>query len=217
MDEAEPLFHAIKKGNAAEVSRLLDGNAALLGARQSGVSPLLTAVYYQQAAVARLLLDRGAPLDVFEASAVGDAERLRDVLAGEPARANEFAADGFTPLGLASFFAHPAVARLLLASGADPSQAARNATRVAPLHSAVAGGSVEIVRELLAHGADVHARQEGGFTPLHSAAGEGRQEMVRLLLAHGADGAARSDAGKTPADMARERGHDAITELLSPR
>ena len=217
MDEAGPLFDAIKRGNVDEVSRLLDGNAALFGARQSGVSPLLTAIYYRQAAVARLLLDRGTPLDVFEASAVGDAERLRELLAGEPTRANEFAADGFTPLGLASFFAHPAAARALLASGADPSQAARNGTRVAPLHSAVAGGNVEIVRELLAHGADVHARQEGGFTPLHNAAGEGGEEMVRLLLAHGADGAARSDAGKTPAEMARERGHDTITEILASR
>jgi uncharacterized protein len=217
MDEAAGFFDAVKKGDAGEVTRFLDGNAALLGARQSGVSPLLTAIYYRQAAIARLLLDRGTPLDVFEASAVGDAERVRELLAEEPTRANEFAADGFTPLGLASFFAYPEAARTLLASGADPSQAARNGTRVAPLHSAVAGGSVEIVRELLARGADVHARQEGGFTPLHSAAGEGREEMVRLLLAHGADRVARSDAGKTPADMARERGHDTISELLGSR
>jgi ankyrin repeat protein len=132
MDEAGALFDAIKKGNADEVLRLLDGNAALLGARQSGASPLLTAVYYRQAEVARILLDRVTPLDVFEASAVGDAERVREVLAGEPTRANGFAADGFTPLGLASFFAHPAAARLLLATGADPSLAARNATGVAP-------------------------------------------------------------------------------------
>ena len=216
MEENERLFDAITKGNSDEVSRLLDGNPALAGARQSGVSPLLTAVYYRQAAVARILLDRGTPLDVFEASAVGDVDRLGAIVAGQPALANEFAADGFTPLGLASFFGHPAAARLLLANGADPSQAARNGTRVAPLHSAVAGGNVEIVQELLAHGADVLARQEGGFTPLHSAAGEGREEMERLLLAHGADGAARSDAGKTPADLARDRGHETIAELLRP-
>jgi ankyrin repeat protein len=214
MDEAGPLFDAIKTGNGEEVSRLLDGNAALLDARQSGVSPLLTAVYYRQAGVARILLDRVTRLDVFEASAVGDAERLRELLAAEPARSNEFAADGFTPLGLASFFAHPTVARVLLASGADPSQAAHNGTRVAPLHSAVAGGSVEIVRELLAHGADVHARQEGGFTPLHNAAFEGVEEMILLLLAHGSDRTARTDAGKTTADLAREHGRPTAAELL---
>lgn len=215
MDESEQFFDAVKKGNADEVSRLLDANPSLAQATQSGVSPLLTAVYYRQAAVARVLLDRGLPLDVFEASALGTTERLREILSEEPARANAFAPDGFTPLGLASFFAHPAAARLLLASGADPSQSARNGTRVAPLHSAVAGGSVEIVRELLAHGADVHARQEGGFTPLHSAGGEGRDEMVRLLLSHGADPTAKDDAGKTPADLARERGKPSAADLLS--
>ena len=217
MDGAAGFFDAVKKGDAGEFTRLVDRDPELLRARESGASPLLTAIYYRQTGVARLLLDRGAPLDVFEASAVGDAERLGELLAEEPTLANEFAADGFTPLGLASFFAHLEAAQTLLASGADPSQAARNGTRVAPLHSAVAGGSVEIVRDLLARGADVRARQEGGFTPLHSAAGEGREEMVRLLLAHGADRAARSDAGKTPADMARERGHDTITELLGSR
>lgn len=199
------------------MTRLADGNPALLGAKQSGVSALLTAVYHRQTAVARILLDRGAAPDVFEASAVGDVERVRALLSEEPARANEFAPDGFTPLGLASFFGHPAAARLLLASGADPNQAARNGTRVAPLHSAVAGGNAEIVRELLERGAEAGAHQEGGFTPLHTAAGEGREEMVRLLLARGADAVARADAGKTPVDLARERGHETIVELLRPR
>jgi ankyrin repeat protein len=70
------------------------------------------------------------------------------------------------------------------------------------------------VRELLAHGADVQARQEGGFTPLHNAAFEGEEEMIRLLLAHGSDRAARSDAGKTPADIARDRDRQRAAELL---
>ena len=125
MDEAAGFFDAIKKGNAADVSRLLDGNPALARAKQGGTSALLTAVYYRQPAVTRILLDRGAAPDVFEASAVGGVERLRALLAEDPACANEVAPDGFTPLGLASFFGHPAAARLLLASGADD-QAARN-------------------------------------------------------------------------------------------
>ncbi|HEX9150055.1 MAG TPA: ankyrin repeat domain-containing protein, partial [Thermoanaerobaculia bacterium] len=122
--------------------------------------------------------------------------------------------DGFTPLGLAAFFGHPEAARLLLAAGSDPDQPARNATRVAPIHSAVAGGTVEIVRDLLVCGADVHARQDAGFTALHGAAAEGSVEMVRLLLAHGADRFAKNDAGKTPADLARERGREQAAELL---
>jgi ankyrin repeat protein len=215
MNQTDRLFEAIQKGNADQVSRLLDGDPALLGARRSGVSPLLTAVYYRQPAIVRILLERGTTLDVFEASAVGDVGRLRELLAEDPARVNAFAADGFTPLGLASFFGHPEAARLLLAQGADPSLASHNAQRVAPLHSAVAGGNIEIVRELLERGADVHARQDLGFTALHGAAVEGGEETIRLLLDHGADPDAKNAAGKTPADLAREHGREKAVEVLS--
>jgi ankyrin repeat protein len=215
MDATQRLFDAIQEGNPEEVSRLLDEDPALADAKRSGVSAILTAVYHRQLSIARLLRERGTNLDVFDASAVGDAERLRELLAEGPSRANAFASDGFTPLGLAAFFGNPEAARILLASGANPNLAARNGTKVAPLHSAVAGGNTEIVRELLTHGADVHARQEGGFTPLHSAAADGGEQTIRLLLAHGADRAARDDAGKTPADFARERGRENAAQLLS--
>lgn len=214
MEATQRLFDAIQEGNAEEVSRLVDEDPALADAKRSGVSALLTAVYHRQLSIARLLRER-AKLDVFDASAVGDVERLRELLAEEPSRANAFASDGFTPLGLAAFFGSSEAARILLASGADPNLAARNGTKVAPLHSAVAGGNTEIIRELLAHGADVHARQEGGFTPLHGAAADGGEETIRLLLAHGADRAARDNAGKTAADLARERGKTSAADLLS--
>lgn len=215
MDAGEKFFEAVRKGDTQEVTRLLEEDPGLVDAKTSGVSALLTAVYHRRPEVARLLRERGATLDVFEASAVGDAHRLRALLAEDPSRANAFAADGFSPLGLASFFGNAEAARLLLESGANPNLAAHNATRVAPLHSAVAGKSVEIARELLEHGADVHARQEGGYTPLHGAAVDGDEEAIRLLLGHGADPGARNDAGKTPAELARERGKNFAAELLS--
>jgi len=215
MNETGRLFDSIQKGNADEVSKLIDGDPTLLGARRSGVSPLLTAVYYRQPAVVRILLERATTLDVFEASAVGDVGRLGELLAEDPARANAVASDGFTPLGLASFFGHAGSARLLLENGADPNLPAQNATRVAPLHSAVAGGNTEIVRDLLAHGADVHARQDLGLTALHGAAFEGTEEMIRLLLDHGADPDAKNAAGKTPADLAREQSRERAVEVLS--
>lgn len=214
MDETGRLFEAIQKGNAREVSKLLEEDRALVDAKKSGVSALLTAVYHRHPEIARIFVEHGAMLDVFEASALGDVERLRELLAEDSSRANAFAPDGFTPLGLAAFFGHPEAVRLLLENGADPNLASANAQRVAPLHSAVAGGKVEIVRMLLARGADVHARQDLGFTALHGAAVGGGEEMIRLLLDHGADPAARNVAGKTPADLARERADKRASEIL---
>ncbi len=214
MGETQSLLEAVQNGRAEEVTRLLDEDPALLQSMRSGVSAVRIAVYHRHPEIARLFVDRGARLDVFDASAVGEIARLRDLLAADSALANAVASDGFTSLGLASFFGHPEAARLLLASGADPNLAAKNSTRVAPLHSAVAGRNVEIVRELLAHGADVHARQDLGFTALHGAAVEGGEEMIRLLLDHGADRYAENDAGKTPGDLARERGKEQAARLL---
>jgi uncharacterized protein len=214
MDEIDRLFEAIQKGNADEVRKLFEKDPGLLAAKRSGVSAVLVAAYHRHPEIAQIFAEHGAMLDVFEASALGDVERLRELLAEDSSRANAFAPDGFTPLGLASFFGHPDAVWLLLAHGARVDVASRNAQHVSPLHSAVAGGNVEIVRELVAVGADTRARQELGFSPLHGAAAAGSEEMVRLLLAHGADPNARNDGGKTAAEIARDRGNEGIAELL---
>lgn len=214
MSAGDPLFDAVRKGDAAEVEKVLDGDPTLLTARRSGVSALLFAVYAGHPEIARLFLDRGADPDVFEASATGEIGRLEKRLAEDPSRANAVASDGFTPLGLAAFFRQRDAVRLLLARGALVNTASQNAQRVAPLHSAVAGGEEGIVADLLAHGADVAARQDLGFTPLHNAAAVGNETIIRLLLDRGADRSERSDSGKTAEEIARDRGHSEAAELL---
>jgi ankyrin repeat protein len=216
LDGSERLFDAIRHGNATEVGRLLDADSSLLGARRSGVSALLFAVYVRHPEIARMFLERGADPDVFEASATGEVGALERRLAEDPARVNAVAEDGFTPLGLAAFFRQRNALRLLLARGAEVNRASQNGQRVAPLHSAVAGGDEGIVADLLARGADVEARQEFGFTPLHNAAAEGNETIIRLLLDRGADRSARSETGKTAEEIARERRHAAAAELLRP-
>jgi ankyrin repeat protein len=152
-------------------------------------SPLLQALYEGRRDDAEQLVADGAELDLFEASAIGDSARLRELLdAG--ADPNEFAPDGFTPLTLACFFKRPEAARLLLDSGADVHQRARNENiQVLPIHSAAAdGGSVEIVRMLLDAGADVNATQPGGFRAIDAARMDGNDELERLLLERGSEG-----------------------------
>ena len=152
-------------------------------------SPLLQALYEGRRDDAEQLVADGAELDLFEASAIGDSARLRELLdAG--ADPNEFAPDGFTPLTLACFFKRPEAARLLLDRGADVHQRARNENiQVLPIHSAAAdGGSVEIVRMLLDAGADVNATQPGGFRAIDAARMDGNDELERLLLERGSEG-----------------------------
>ena len=56
---------------------------------------------------------------------------------------------------------------------------------------------------LLAHGADVNARDESEETPMHSAAYFNSLEVAQVLLAHGADVNARDEDGNTPVALAK--------------
>ena len=61
---------------------------------------------------------------------------------------------------------------------------------------------VDIVRQLIGHGADVVARDETRLTPLHLAAFSGSFEIVRLLIEHGADVTAQDGRSLTPLHFA---------------
>lgn len=213
--EAErELFLAIQASDDAQVRALVRGEPALLRAvSPMGVSPVLFATYYGRHDVARVLVEEGAPLDVFEAAAVGDIGRVQALLADE-ADVNAVSGDGFSALGLAAFFGRADVARVLLERGADVNAVSTNAMQVRPLHSAVAGNHDALARELVAAGADVNAVQQGDFTPLMGAAQHGNAALVAFLLAAGARADAATTDGRTAADLAREEGHVAVLNML---
>jgi ankyrin repeat protein len=214
-DALEALAAAVRKGDAQAVEALLDADPTLVNAgRPDGSSFVLFAVYCGHAGLVDTFREHGRSLDLFEATAVGDAPAVRAFLASDPAAARAVSPDGFPVLGLAVFFGHTALAELFLAAGADPGAPATNALKVTPLHAATSRGDASMVKRLLEMGADPDARQQSGWTPLHSAAALGSVEIVRLLRANHADVSARTDDGKTAADLAGERGHAALAESL---
>lgn len=50
---------------------------------------------------------------------------------------------------------------------------------MAALHEAVLTGNLEVVKLLIKYGADVHQRDEDGWTPLHMACSDGYPEIAR--------------------------------------
>ncbi len=217
-DTEKQLLDAAKAGRAAEVEKLLEGQPTLLKARaENGVSAISLAVYYRHPEIAEIFIQKGARLDLYESCATGKVKTARELLEKEPGLAKSYSPDGHTPLGLASFFGHMDLARLLLASGADVNAPSKNEMRVRPLHSATAGHHMEIVQALLSAGADANARQEGGFVPLHEAASEGDWETAKLLVRHGARIDIQAENGKSASDLARDRGHKDLAEWLEAR
>lgn len=209
---------AVATGDRAVLEGLLDDHPHLAAARDSqGVSLLMQAIYRQQQSIVELLLERGAPVDAFAAAALGNLSELETRFAEQPGLVGAFSPDGFTLLHLAAFFGRTEVVRGLLLRGANASAVAQNAMQVQPLHSAAALRQLEVARLLVAAGADVNARQHGGWTPLHAAAAGGDLALVLLLLDHGADPRQPNDQGADAIGLAQSKGHAEVAALLTGR
>ena len=87
------------------------------------------------------------------------------------------------------------------------------------LPKAAEAGNIEAVKQYIAGGADVNAKDEYGGTPLFNAAVNGHTETAELLIAEGADVNAPAKYGLTPLDVVIQsstflKGHPEIADLL---
>ena len=90
------------------------------------------------------------------------------------------------------------------------------------IHDAANKGNIEAVKEHLAAGTEVDAKNKSGSLPLHIAAEKGHKEIVELLIANGANVEARESSstfpinenGGIPLHNAASSGHLKIAELI---
>jgi ankyrin repeat protein len=228
------LIWAAAEGHATVVQALVDAGAAVTTRVPSGLTPLLFAVREGRTEVVRLLLRSGA--DVNDTIPI-DAGRRRGYGGRLPPA-------GASALLLAVMNAHFALAADLLDAGANPNADLPGYT---PLHAITAvrkpgvgdndpapegSGtmtSLELVKKLVAGGANVNARMtkkpnvnntrlnEIGATPFLLAALTADAELMRTLAALGADPSLSNVEKSTPLIVAaglatRSPGEDAGTE-----
>ena len=99
----------------------------------------------------------------------------------------------------------------VLVVGCGPSETDRS------LLDAAWKGNIEAVKQHIAAGADVNAKDDAfdGWTPLHIAAAYGEKEVAELLVAEGADVNVKDDDGWTPLHRASAGGgNKELVELL---
>jgi len=146
------VFEAIR---SSDLDRVRELAAHAVDRDEDGISAVLLARYYGRDDMVEALMPAPEELDVFEASALGQSDRVRELVETEPELASAWSPDGYTPLHLAAFFGHPEIVELLLRHDVDLEAISRNEMRVRPLQSALAGPRAdEISRLLLAAGAE---------------------------------------------------------------
>lgn len=209
------IFELISNGDNILLAKNLRDNPSLSNSKnENGVSLLQFAAYYRNKNAIDIIRPYLNIIDIYEAASLGDNDIVVHVIEKNPSLLNAYSIDGFTPLGLASFFGHLELVKMLIEKGADPNIAANNQLKVTPLHSACAISNYEIAEILIKNGADVNAKQMQSITPLHSAAHNGLTKLAKLLINNGANINSETDNRQTPLFMAEEKEFKETSELL---
>ncbi|MBX3118488.1 MAG: ankyrin repeat domain-containing protein [Fimbriimonadaceae bacterium] len=215
MSTSEEFWAAATTGDVEKVKELLAENRELANeTKPAGVSVLMFTLYHGRLDTAQAIAVQKMNWNVFEAAAIGDSLMVSSMIAEDPSLISAFSADGFTALGLASYFGKFEAAKALVEAGADPNTLSNNDFHVAPIHSALAGGHINIVNLLLDNGANVNLAAGGGWTPLHYAADIGDADLTLRLLKMGANTGALTGDGQSAAEYGDQVGHGHISDII---
>lgn len=234
-----PLLYAARSGCLACAKELVRGGADVNVPDPDGITPLIMAGLNLSFDVAALLVKEGAELNVWDTWGRSPLYAVVDMntvpTGGRADRPSSDATSGTE------------VVKMMLERGANPNLQIKI---VPPLRSlrddrgpdgvlqvgttslarAAKGGDVEVVRLLLAHGANPSLPTVPGVTPMMMAAGTGYSgrdsrgryqteeqaiEITRMLIAAGADVNHRANDGGTALHGAAGRGRNELVNLLA--
>ena len=136
------------------------------------------------------LLARGARYTISVAAAVGDQERVEQLLKKDATLATRLDSARVSPLSYASREGHAHIVELLLKHGADPNMPEELAPDGRALFEACGGNHRDVARLLLDHGANPNAGVDSSGCCLtivryhHKATGKPMQKMLREYGAH---------------------------------
>lgn len=210
---ARAAVEAARRGAFNSVKFLLDADVKVNARGSYRYTPLIAAAGSGRTEVVRLLLERGAKVDLktsgdFAGTALheaignlgpshgdvdeqgnqvllwtGDAPATIRLLVAAAADVNLERKDGDFPLEMAARY--PEIVKLLLKAGADPQKSHRRNHETA-LWTAALYGNIDSVKLLLSAGADPCVVNHEGRSPLDLAIKNKNEEVAKLLREHGA-------------------------------
>ncbi len=203
---------------------LLEADVDVNTPQPDGATPLLWATHWDDLETAALLLRAGADPNAAEDHGVtplalaceNGSVAMVDTLLAAGAHAGAVQTNGLTPLMIAARTGNVDVVRTLLVHDAEVNAATAEATQTALMWS-VAERHLDIVRVLIAAGADVRASSTRGFTPLLFAARNGDIDTASALLAAGARVNDLGSDGTHPLPLAVVSGQEEFARFLLER
>ena len=211
----EELLGLLGKRDADGIISLIEANPGLLDLKdKSGATGFMQILYHRIPDAAAKANELKTAFIFEESIATGRLEEVTTSVEENEDLVSNFLADGFTPIGLASFFGQVEVARFLFEQGADPSVCADNPMKVNAMHAAAAIGNHELMELFVSNGYDANIPQMNNITPVQSAAYRGDLEMVKLLVRHGANPKIASVDDIDALGYAREGGHEEVLFYL---
>jgi ankyrin repeat protein len=165
--------------------------------------------------IALILAAPAAAISLTDALARGSGAAVAAALAGggDP---NMMLVDGRTPLVWAVQENKVAIARTLLAYGADPDAPSQLEFGMTAMMAASVEPNMEIMQLLLDNGANVNTLDSRGDPAINWAANYGHANLVQVLLDAGANPGIASSHGAV-LEIALRRGHRDIVDLLIRR
>jgi ankyrin len=229
-----PLIFAAREGDIDSARLLLDAGADINETSEYAWSPLLTAVNNRNYKLAAFLLERGADANVANKGGWTPLYLAAD---------NRNIEGGDYPIPLPDMD-HMEIIRLLLAKGADVNARVKENTLqrtiftnqwfleagATPFVRASQSSDLELMKLLLANGADPKAVTDHGDTALTASAGIGwvdgvvyerspkdNIEAVRMLLDLGVDPNHANNDGRTALMGAAHKGRNEVVQMLVDR
>ncbi|EEY56581.1 uncharacterized protein PITG_10128 [Phytophthora infestans T30-4] len=181
----------IKNFRKVTMALIRSGRAQVNAAtRDGGWTPLHLAVITEEVDVMTELLTAGAMLDAVDA-------------------------DGQTPLLQACLGGKLKIVRLLLNAGANPAH--QNKQAHSPLHYLSAFcRDRQLLRDIIANGADVNAKSMKLNTPMHFAAMNGNEVATQVLLEYGASASVINEDKRSVVYLAKKWRHRSVEDLVRP-
>jgi len=185
----DTIHRAAGNGNIEAVKKHLVDGADVNAKSSGGRTPLLGAAHRGHKEIVELLIAKGADVNAKDNNggtplhwaAQGGHKEIAELLIAKGADVNVKDKYGNTPLDRAIQQKHTETAALLRKHGGKTGKELPSLT----LWEAARRGGIQEVKDFLANGADVNAKDKGGVTPLDWATGYRRTETADLLRKHG--------------------------------